>query len=166
MVEAAHSQYGSVQGPIRHGKVKFRESLHVASGVRYANFKPASRVNVNSVSSFVKFFDGAVPFVWSTRDSRPPADFAVYARAMTSAETDKQRNNLSPPFYLLVPSQPKNQHIKEFKSNQETGVAPFFAKCNNIILYCTNMTPIIKSKSTQMNPHLCRPWMTKTVLTR
>ena len=38
-VESALSEYGTVLGAIRHGRVKVRENVFVASGVRFAAFK-------------------------------------------------------------------------------------------------------------------------------
>eukprot|EP00117_Sycon_ciliatum_P037757 scpid102261/ scgid28170/ len=59
VVIATLSQYGTVQGQIRHGKVKVREGVHVASGVRFATFKLAGG---KRIPSFVRTSDGKSTF--------------------------------------------------------------------------------------------------------
>ena len=59
-VEAALAQYGTVQNPIRHGKVKVRENVYIASGVRFATFRPATPRK--PIPSFVKSRDGLSTF--------------------------------------------------------------------------------------------------------
>ena len=54
-VTSALAQYGAVQGDVRHGKLKIREGLSIASGVRFATFKP--KPGVTSVPSYVKSCD-------------------------------------------------------------------------------------------------------------
>ena len=54
-VGAALSEYGTVIGAIRHGKVKVRDNLFVASGVRFAAFK---LLPGRSIQSYIKTCDG------------------------------------------------------------------------------------------------------------
>ena len=54
-VEAALSQYGTVQGAIRHGRLKIRDGVFIATGVRFATFKLGTN---KTVPSYVKSRDG------------------------------------------------------------------------------------------------------------
>ena len=54
-IEAALAAYGTVQGRVRHGKIRIREGVYVASGVRFVTFKRKSSV---SIPSFVTSPDG------------------------------------------------------------------------------------------------------------
>ena len=58
-VESALSGYGKVVGAIRHGKVRVRENVYVASGVRFATFKPIPGC---TIPSYIKFRDGKGSF--------------------------------------------------------------------------------------------------------
>ena len=58
-VGAALSEYGTVIGAIPHGKVKVRDNLFVASGVRFAAFK---LLPGRSIPSYIKTCDGKGTF--------------------------------------------------------------------------------------------------------
>lgn len=59
-VVGALAQYGNVQGSVRHGKLKVREGVFVASGVRFATFKP--KPGITNIPSYVKSCDGKTVF--------------------------------------------------------------------------------------------------------
>ena len=60
VVEAALSLYGTVIGPIRHGRVKIRAGVYVASGVRFASFKQAAPMK--AIPSYITTRDGKSTF--------------------------------------------------------------------------------------------------------
>ena len=60
VVEAALSLYGTVIGPIRHGRVKIRAGVYVASGVRFASFKQAAPMK--AILSCITTRDGKSTF--------------------------------------------------------------------------------------------------------
>ena len=59
-ISGALAQYGTVQGNIRHGKFQVRDGVFVASGVRFATFKP--KQGVTSIPSSVRSSDGRHSF--------------------------------------------------------------------------------------------------------
>ena len=60
VVEAALSLYGTVIGPIRHGRVKIRAGVYVPSGVRFASFKQAAPMK--AIPSYITTRDGKSTF--------------------------------------------------------------------------------------------------------
>ena len=60
LITGALAQYGTVEGNVRHGKFKVRDGLFVASGVRFATFKP--KPGVKSIPSYVRSVDGKTVF--------------------------------------------------------------------------------------------------------
>ena len=81
-IEAALSLYGSVQGPERHGKVEVRvqEGLYIASGVRFATFKPTTPKK--AIPSYISQETGRVPSVCTTQVRKLRVDCAT--RVVTS----------------------------------------------------------------------------------
>lgn len=67
-VTSALAQYGSVAGPLRHGKFKSRAGTPIANGTRFATFKPKPNVQIPSnvstpdgKSMFRVYYEGQVP---------------------------------------------------------------------------------------------------------
>lgn len=60
VIAGALAQYGTVHGNMRHGKFRVRDGVFVASGVRFATFKPKS--GVTSIPSSVRSGDGKHSF--------------------------------------------------------------------------------------------------------
>ena len=67
-VESALSEYGTVLGAIRHGRIKVRENVFVASGIRFAAFK---FLPGRTMPSYVKTRDGKGTFRVFHQDQQP-----------------------------------------------------------------------------------------------
>ena len=116
-VESALSEYGTVLGAIRHGRIKVRENVFVASGVRFAAFK---FLPGRTMPSYVKTGDGKGTFRVFHNDQQPTCHICS-ANDHLARDCPKQRPQLRSQQPSQQPSSQQEQEQQEQQEQKQKG---------------------------------------------